>query len=77
MSAFIAIVFYSRVLRVLVKPIFNLTGTARQVSLTKTYSIRAAVGPDDEIGELIEAFNEMLGEIENREQQLGGHRDHL
>ena len=75
--ALVAIVFYSRVLRVLVKPIFNLTGTARLVSLTKTYSIRADAGPDDEIGELIVAFNEMLGEIENREQQLGRHRDHL
>jgi two-component system sensor histidine kinase/response regulator len=75
--ASIAIVFYSRVLRVLVKPIFNLTGTARLVSLTRTYSIRADAGPDDEIGELIDAFNEMLGEIENREQQLGRHRVHL
>jgi len=75
--ASIAIAFYSRVLRVLVKPIFNLTGTARLVSLTKTYSIRADAGPDDEIGELIVAFNEMLGEIEIREQQLGRHRDHL
>jgi signal transduction histidine kinase/CheY-like chemotaxis protein len=75
--AIIAIVFYTRVLRVLVKPISNLTGTARLVSLTKTYSIRAGAGPDDEIGELIEAFNEMLGEIETREQQLGRHRDHL
>jgi two-component system sensor histidine kinase/response regulator len=75
--ALVAIVFYSKVLRVLVKPIFHLTGTARLVSSTRTYSIRADAGPDDEIGELIVAFNEMLGEIENREQQLGRHRDHL
>ncbi len=75
--ALLAIFFYSKVLRVLVKPISNLTGTARLVSSTRTYSIRAPAGPDDEIGELIEAFNEMLGEIETREQQLGRHRDHL
>jgi len=75
--AVIAIFVYARVLRVLVDPILKLTGTARLVSLTRTYSIRAARGPDDEVGELIQAFNEMLGEIETREQQVARHRDHL
>jgi two-component system, sensor histidine kinase and response regulator len=75
--AVIAILVYSKVLRVLIKPILDLTGTARQVSLTRIHSIRAGAGPQDEVGELIEAFNEMLGEIETREQELGRHRDHL
>jgi len=75
--AALAIVFYSKVLRILVKPILNLTGTARLVSSTRTYSIRAEAGPQDEVGELIEAFNEMLGEIETREVQLARHRNHL
>jgi two-component system, sensor histidine kinase and response regulator len=73
----IAIALYSKVLQILVKPILTLTGTARLVSLTRTYSIRAERGPEDEVGELIAAFNEMLGEIETREQQLSRHRDHL
>jgi signal transduction histidine kinase/DNA-binding response OmpR family regulator len=68
---------YSRVLKLLVNPILKLTGTARLVSLTKTYSIRASRGPNDEVGELIEAFNEMLSEIETRELQVARHRDHL
>jgi two-component system sensor histidine kinase/response regulator len=75
--ALIAVAVYSKVLRVLVKPILKLTTTARLVSFTKTYSIRASKGSDDEVGELIEAFNEMLGEIESREQQLDRHRNHL
>jgi len=75
--ALLAILFYSKVLRILVKPILNLTGTARLVSSTRTYSIRASAGPQDEVGELIEAFNEMLGEIETREEQLSRHRNHL
>jgi signal transduction histidine kinase/DNA-binding response OmpR family regulator len=75
--AVIAIVAYSRVLLILVNPILNLTATARLVSFTKTYAIRAARGPDDEVGELILAFNEMLSEIENREQQLDQHSEHL
>ena len=75
--AVIAIFAYAKVLRVLVNPILKLTGTARLVSLTRTYSIRAARGPHDEVGELIEAFNEMLGEIETRERQVARHRDQL
>jgi signal transduction histidine kinase/CheY-like chemotaxis protein len=75
--AAIAIVAYAKVLRVLVDPILKLTGTARLVSLARTYSIRATRGPNDEVGELIEAFNEMLGEIETRELQVARHRDHL
>jgi two-component system sensor histidine kinase/response regulator len=75
--ALIAIVVYAKVLRILLNPILKLTGTARLVSLTRTYSIRAARGPNDEVGELIQAFNEMLGEIETREQQVARHRDHL
>jgi two-component system sensor histidine kinase/response regulator len=75
--AMLSIVAYSRVLRVLIDPILKLTGTAHLVSLTRTYSIRAEGGASDEIGELIDAFNEMLGEIETREQQLARHRNHL
>jgi signal transduction histidine kinase/CheY-like chemotaxis protein len=75
--ALIAIAFYSKVIKILVQPILTLTGTARQVSTSKTYSLRASAGPHDEVGQLIDAFNEMLGEIETREQQLARHRDHL
>ena len=75
--AVIAIFVYARVLRVLIEPILKLTGTARLVSVAKNYSIRAVRGPNDEVGELIEAFNEMLGEIETRERQVARHHDHL
>jgi two-component system, sensor histidine kinase and response regulator len=77
LPAVIAVFAYARVLRVLLDPILKLTGTARLVSSTRTYSTRAERGPHDEVGELIDAFNEMLGEIEVREQQVARHRDHL
>ena len=54
--AVIAGVFYSRVLKILIKPIHTLTRAARLVSLTRVSSVRAAAGPDDEIGELIEEY---------------------
>jgi len=75
--AMLAIFAYAKVLRVLVKPILRLTGTAQRVSVSRTYSIRAERGPNDEVGELIQAFNQMLSEIEIRERQVAGHRDHL
>jgi len=73
----LALFGYSRALKIVLGPILSLTGTARRVSREKVYSIRAANGPNDEVGELITAFNEMLGEIETRDQELGKHRHHL
>jgi signal transduction histidine kinase/DNA-binding response OmpR family regulator len=61
----------------LIQPILKLTATARLVSSTKTYSTRAARGPNDEVGDLIVAFNEMLGEIESSKRQLDRHSDRL
>ena len=75
--ALVALFGYSRALRILLGPILALTDTARRVSREKVYSIRAASGPHDEVGELITAFNEMLGEIEARDLELGTHRHHL
>ena len=51
-------------------PILNLAQTARTVSEQKNYSIRATRGPQDEIGWLIDAFNEMLEQIQTREADL-------
>jgi signal transduction histidine kinase/CheY-like chemotaxis protein len=77
LPAIIATLVYSRVLMALIQPILKLTATARLVSSTKTYSTRAARGPNDEVGDLIEAFNEMLAEIESSKRQLDLHSDRL
>jgi signal transduction histidine kinase/CheY-like chemotaxis protein len=41
------------------------------------YSKRASVTTDDEIGHLMRGFNGMLGQIENREQELGKQQEIL
>jgi signal transduction histidine kinase/CheY-like chemotaxis protein len=69
--------FFVRLLRVLLRPVLALTQTAREVTVEKVYSIRAAPGPYDEVGELVDAFNEMLQEIETRDHELAEHRNHL
>ncbi len=52
------------------RPILNLASTTQEVSESKDFSIRVAKGSDDEIGRLIDNFNDMLAQIGNREQAL-------
>ena len=51
-------------------PILGLTKVARKVSENKEYSIRAEKQSDDEIGVLIDSFNEMLEQIQEHKTQL-------
>ncbi len=61
--------------RVIVQPILQLAATARQISENKDFSVRAQVGVRDEVGTLVDAFNEMLGQIEKNDAELQGARD--
>jgi signal transduction histidine kinase len=64
--------------RAIANPISHLAATARAVSLEKDYSIRvAATARHDEVSTLIEAFNDMLAEIQRRDMFLLGARDEL
>lgn len=64
--------------RVIAAPIVALAETARIVSRDKNYSVRAVtIGNRDEMSILIEAFNEMLGQIQERDAALQKGRDDL
>ncbi len=56
--------------RIISKPIFHLVATAKAVSTEKEYSLRASKHGDDELGQLIDGFNEMLGQIQARDAAL-------
>jgi adenylate cyclase len=56
--------------RVISGPIFRLLDTIQAVARTKTYSLRAEKTSADELGVLIDGFNDMLAQVEAREQQL-------
>jgi signal transduction histidine kinase len=51
-------------------PVLDLVKIARTVAQEKDYGVRAAVRGRDELGVLVESFNEMLNEIEARDAQL-------
>ena len=64
--------------RLVARPIVALAETAREVSRERDYSVRAASHPDnDEIAVLIESFNEMLGQIQERDIELNRAREQL
>jgi signal transduction histidine kinase/CheY-like chemotaxis protein len=56
--------------RLISVPIANLARAARTVTDDQTYSVRVQGQTRDEVGQLVDAFNEMLDEVEKREQAL-------
>jgi signal transduction histidine kinase/ActR/RegA family two-component response regulator/HAMP domain-containing protein len=66
-----------RLQRVISDPILKLAALARQVSVDKNYSVRAARRSHDEVGLLTDGFNEMLEQIQARDVALQYARDEL
>jgi signal transduction histidine kinase/CheY-like chemotaxis protein len=66
----VAFVLSSRLQRLISRPILALANTTRVVSEQKNYSVRAVKHGDDEIGFLIDRFNEMLGKMEQHEKSM-------
>ena len=63
-----------KILKKLTSPLIHLSETARKVSQYHTYNIRADYRGRDEIGDLTNAFNEMLTEIQTREDTINRER---
>lgn len=61
----------------IVAPILSLAKTAQRVADRRDYSLRARKQGDDEIGLLIENFNNMLDQIETRDQALAEYNEKL
>jgi signal transduction histidine kinase/CheY-like chemotaxis protein/HPt (histidine-containing phosphotransfer) domain-containing protein len=58
-------------------PIVNLAHTMQRVSLEENYSLRVERGSQDEIGSLINGFNQMLAQIRHRDSRLERYREFL
>jgi signal transduction histidine kinase/ActR/RegA family two-component response regulator len=67
----------ARLQRHISEPVIHLAETAKAVTLFKNYGIRALKKTDDELGMLIDGFNEMLSEIQQRDGQLQSQRNSL
>jgi two-component system, sensor histidine kinase and response regulator len=58
-------------------PIVNLAQTMQRVSAEENYGLRVEGGSQDEIGSLIEGFNQMLAQIRHRDSRLEKYRHFL
>jgi methyl-accepting chemotaxis protein len=73
----LSLVLASRLKEVIENPITHLALTSQLVSEQKDYSIRAVKHYDDEVGHLVDEFNEMLTQIEQRDRALQDGHDAL
>jgi PAS domain S-box-containing protein len=69
-SSLIAFLLTSRLRAVIETPISNLVRATTSVSETNDYRIRAQKLSGDELGVLVDRFNEMLGGIQSRDNEL-------
>ncbi len=76
-SSLVALLLASRLERVISLPILNLVRTAAIISEKQDYSVRAAGSYRDELGQLIDGFNDMLAQIQQRDTALQEARDQL
>jgi len=63
--------------RFISEPILSLAKTAQKVSKLTDYSLRATYEGKDELGVLYSGFNEMLAQIQSRDQTLAQYRSNL
>jgi PAS domain S-box-containing protein len=66
-----------RLQRVISRPLGDIADTARTIARDKTYGLRVSQHTNDEVGDLVNAFNGMLREIQERDEHLIIQRDHL
>ncbi len=75
LSIFVCALFLARRLASSVtRPITDLSATALKVSTSGEYTLRVTKQDDDEVGTLVDAFNNMLEQIHDRDQELLQHQ---
>jgi PAS domain S-box-containing protein len=67
----------ARLQRIISQPVLDLAGIARSVAEEKQYAVRAQCSSHDEVGLLVQAFNAMLEQIQQRDAALVEANVHL
>jgi EAL domain-containing protein (putative c-di-GMP-specific phosphodiesterase class I)/signal transduction histidine kinase/CheY-like chemotaxis protein len=66
-----------RLQRTITRPLQQLTTAVTGIRRTHDYAARVVAASDDEVGQLVDGFNAMLGEIETRGAKLDRHLQNL
>ena len=77
LSAVIAYRVWASLQPYITQPIFKLLDVVSQISKQHDYSVRVPQQGNDELGQLINAFNEMLSQIQARDNLLDKHAKQL
>ena len=77
LAVIVAYVLSIRLQRGILTPVSNLVLVAKNVRENKNFAVRAHKQSDDEFGVLIDAFNEMLAELERRDLNLRFYQSEL
>lgn len=67
----------TRLQKIFSEPLLNLMQAMQRVADEKNYSTRVIKGSHDEFGRLVDVYNDMLQEIEERDNLLDKHRESL
>jgi signal transduction histidine kinase len=73
----VALAFAAALEHRLTGPVHSLIQTVGQVRRQENFALRAPAAGTDELGQLINAFNDMLAQIQLRDVELRRDRDHL
>lgn len=76
-SGLASLLLASSLQRVISRPIMDLSEVALRVSEVRDYSIRAEKRSSDELGRLVDSFNEMLSQIQQRDLELQRAKEEL
>lgn len=69
-AASVALLLATRLEPIISAPLYRLGQVARQIAFNDDYSLRASKEGDDEIGEVVDSFNQMLNVIEHEDASL-------
>lgn len=74
----LSLTLVDRVRRVISEPVVRLAATARRITQERDFALRAdGAGARNEIGVLIRDFNDMVAQVQARDEALSRHRDNL
>ena len=76
-AGIVALGFSSILQKAILRPIMHLAETMADVSHRKDFSTRAVRTTEDELGTLIDGFNEMLSQIDSQHSELATYRRNL
>ncbi|MCA9470688.1 MAG: response regulator [Nitrospira sp.] len=76
-ATLLAFVLSSRLQGAIAGPVTELTALVRRITKQRDYSLRLHKQTDDEVGMLIDGFNDMLEQIQERDKQLQQSQEEL